>query len=221
MIPFKDVNPTKRFPFVTVSLIVINTLVFFYELSLGEANNYFIYNFGAIPGELIKLKNVQDSELIHPVLSIFTSMFIHGGWLHLIGNMLYLWVFGDNLEDKLGHVKFFIFYLVVGFLGQFGHFITNIHSTIPAIGASGAIAGVLGGYILLFPRAKIYTILPLGFFIRVIELPAFVVLGFWFLIQIINGIALASLPGGGVAWFAHIGGFISGLILVKVFKDII
>jgi len=211
MIPLKDENPSKRFPVVTVSLIAINLAAFIYVLSLGKGAEQLVYRMGVVPYNIVNV-----GLPAYPTL--FTSMFLHGGWAHLLGNMLYLWIFGDNIEDFLGKIKFVVFYLVCGFIASFAHILTQASSQIPTIGASGAISGILGGYILLYPKARVLTLIPLGYFIRLIKLPAVAVLGIWILIQFVSG--LASLPGsagkGGVAWFAHIGGFIGGLALIRV-----
>ena len=211
MIPLKDENPSKRFPVVTVSLIAINLAAFIYVLSLGKGAEQLVYRMGVVPYNIVNV-----GLPAYPTL--FTSMFLHGGWAHLLGNMLYLWIFGDNIEDFLGKIKFVVFYLVCGFIASFAHILTQANSQIPTIGASGAISGILGGYILLYPKARVLTLIPLGYFIRLIKLPAVAVLGIWILIQFLSG--LASLPGsagkGGVAWFAHIGGFIGGLALIRV-----
>ncbi|OGW56721.1 MAG: rhomboid family intramembrane serine protease, partial [Nitrospirae bacterium RIFCSPHIGHO2_02_FULL_42_12] len=153
-----------------------------------------------------------------PYITIFTSMFLHGGFFHVAGNMLYLWIFGNNIEDSMGHVKFIIFYLLCGIVAVYTFSIINSHSTIPMVGASGAVSGVLGAYIILFPRAKVLTLVPFGFYMQMIKVPAIFVLGFWIVIQIINGM-LSGGTRGGVAWFAHIGGFIAGMALISLFKN--
>ncbi|MBI4842956.1 MAG: rhomboid family intramembrane serine protease [Nitrospirae bacterium] len=215
MIPYKDDNPARTFPFITLLLIVSNMAVFFYMLTaVADVNAYktLVYSYGAIPSYLISMKKVQP---IHPSLTIFTSMFMHGGVLHLGSNMLYLWIFGNNVEDTLGHFRFLLFYILCGVAAAYGHTLTSPSSAAPMIGASGAISGVLGAYMIRFPRARIHTIIFLGFFIRVIQLPAFFVIGFWIVIQIINGmISKGVADQGGVAWFAHIGGFIAGIIII-------
>jgi len=212
VIPLKDDAPSRTKPVVTISLIIINTAVFFYELSLGRGMKGFIFKAGFIPYEIVHYG-------ISEYLTVFTSMFVHGGWFHLIGNMLYLWIFADNVEDCLGHARFLLFYLICGLAGSGAHFITSLASKVPAVGASGAISGVLGGYLLLYPTATVLTLIPLGFFIRIIRLPALIVLGFWIVLQLLNGLfGLAARGGGGIAWFAHIGGFFAGLVLVKLFQ---
>ncbi len=215
MLPIKDENPSYRRPWVNYTLITINILVFFYELSLGRELNRFIFRYGVIPVEIIHGRGW---------LTIFTSMFLHGGWMHIFGNMLYLWIFGDNVEDSIGHFKYLIFYLISGVAAALTQVLVNPTSHIPLIGASGAISGVLGAYFVLYPRARVLTLIPdpftLGLFLRIVRIPAFFVLGFWFIIQFMYG--LASLPymgrTGGVAFFAHIGGFVFGMIAIKFFN---
>ncbi len=213
MIPLKDENPTSRFPIITISLIIVNLILFFYEISLGKGLELFIQSHGVIPVRLM-----EGNPNAFPTL--FTSMFLHGGWLHVLGNMLYLWIFGDNVEDSMGHLRFLIFYLFCGLIATFTHIFVSANSQIPTIGASGAIAGVLGGYLLLFPKARVLTLIPIFFFIRIVRLPAYFLLSFWLILQLFYG--FVSLPGteisGGVAWFAHIGGFFGGLILIKFFQ---
>jgi membrane associated rhomboid family serine protease len=160
-------------------------------------------------------------HFIDRFLPIFTSMFLHGGWLHLIGNMIYLWIFGDNVEDMMGHIKYFIFYLLCGVSANYAHLYTNASSPMPTIGASGAIAGVMGAYFILFPRSKVWTLFPIFFFIQIIKIPAVAFLGFWFLMQFFMGffsLGVSSVARGGVAWWAHIGGFACGALLVFIFK---
>lgn len=218
MIPLRDNIPSRTFPFVTIAIIIINTLVFLYELSLGKQLDQLVRIYSIIPTQYISGSAHYD---LSRYLPLFSSMFLHGGWLHLIGNMYFLWIFGDNVEDRVGHFKFIIFYLLCGLAAGFTHIYTNPHSHLPTVGASGAIAGVLGAYLLLYPRARVLTLVPLGFFLDIIELPALIFLGFWFIIQFFNGffaIALVSREIGGVAWWAHIGGFIFGLFIVNIFK---
>jgi membrane associated rhomboid family serine protease len=219
MIPLRDDNPTSSAPVLTIALIAINALVFFYQLSLDpRGGQLFVYQFGAIPSVVFGVNSLPpDIGVIPPVLSLFTSMFLHGGWLHLIGNMWYLWIFGDNIEDALGRMRFISFYLLTGLIAALCHALTSIGSEMPTIGASGAISGVLGAYLILYPRARVLVLIPLGFFSRLMYIPAMFVLGFWFFLQIINS-GLAASSGGGVAWWAHIGGFVAGMLLVGVFK---
>ena len=221
MIPLRDDNPTKIVPVMTVGLIGLNVLVFLYQISLGPGGaEVFIYQFGAIPAVIFGSQNLPSELVAIPAsLSVFTSMFLHGGFLHLIGNMLYLWIFGNNIEDAMGHGRFILFYLLTGVAASMAHFFTDLNSQIPTIGASGAISGILGAYILLYPRAQVLVLIFLGFFIRVMYVPAGLALGFYFLLQILQGTLTFGQGGGGVAWFAHIGGFMAGLLLVGLFKQ--
>jgi membrane associated rhomboid family serine protease len=214
LIPFKDDNPTSTFPFVTIGLIVINTLVFLWTVTSSFKLSQIVYLYGAIPQNLLSLEKTQP---IHPMITIFTSMFLHGGFFHLAGNMLYLWIFGNNIEDVLGHFRFILFYIFSGIVAAYSHAITEAHSLIPMIGASGAVSGILGAYLLLFPHARVHTLIFFGFFVQIIRIPAVVVIGFWIVIQVINGILSKGLVNqGGVAWFAHIGGFLSGLLTIRL-----
>lgn len=217
MIPLRDTNPTEIRPVVTVTLIVINSLIFIFQFFIGEANQGLVYRLGAIPWEIVHFRNLYHSPGLPPFINLFTAMFLHGGFLHLIGNMLYLWIFGNNIEDVMGHGRFIVFYLLTGVIASGGHILADPLSEIPMIGASGAISGVLGAYLLLFPKARVLTLIPLGYVFFTKELPAVFVLGFWFVLQLFNGI-LGSAGGGGVAWFAHIGGFMAGFILIKLFQ---
>lgn len=215
MIPYKDDNPTAHFPVITILLIVVNTLVFLYQISSNTDSRAIVYSYGVIPYNLL---HGNEGIGIPIAINIFTSMFLHGGILHLAGNMLYLWIFGNNIEDKLGIFRFIIFYLLCGVIATYTHALTDPSSRIPMIGASGAISGILGAYLVLFPRARIHTLIFFGFFIQVIKIPAIIVIGFWIVIQFMNGILSKGIyGGGGVAWFAHIGGFLAGIILIKLF----
>jgi len=221
MIPLRDDNPTTIVPVMTVGLIVLNVLVFLYQISLGpRGGELFVYQFGAIPSVIFGSQTLPSELVAIPAsFSIFTSMFLHGGYMHLIGNMLYLWIFGNNIEDAMSHGRFVVFYLLTGVVASMSHFLTDVTSEIPTIGASGAISGVLGAYILLYPRARVLVLIPLGFFMRVMYIPAGFVLGFYFVIQVFQGTFSLGEGGGGVAWFAHIGGFMAGLLLVGLFKQ--
>ncbi len=206
MLPLKDDVPAVRvrFPYVNLGLIAANVLIFIYEISLSRIQlEQFIFRYGAIPVFIINGERLP---------ALFSSMFLHGGFDHIIGNMLYLWIFGDNVEDACGHLGFLVMYLLAGLSGAFLHILTAMNSRTPMIGASGAISGVLGAYLVLFPTARILALIPFGFFIRLVYLPAYLFLGLWILLQFIYG--FASLPGigGGIAFFAHIGGFLFGLI---------
>ena len=217
MIPLHDKNPTEITPFFTIGLILINVAVFVYQISLGEHGQRLVVEFGAIPWELTHFSNHPDSVVVPPALSILSSMFLHGGFMHIGGNMLYLWIFGNNIEDAMGHGRFIAFYLICGLIAAAGHVFSGPNSLVPMIGASGAISGVLGAYLILYPHARVTTLIILGWFIRLTEIPAIVLLGFWFLLQLVNSM-MTSTEGGGVAWYAHIGGFLAGMILVSFFK---
>jgi membrane associated rhomboid family serine protease len=214
MLPIRDFIPTRRFPVLTVSIIVVNIIAFGYEL-LAEAGGTLeqtFYTMGVVPFE------VTNNFGPAVALSFLTSMFLHGGFMHIIGNMLYLWIFGNNVEDSMGRGRFLVFYLLAGSLAGAAQVLANPNSLLPSIGASGAIAGVLGAYIVLFPKARVQTLIFLGYFARVAQLPALLVLGFWFVLQLFNGLlAFGMTQTGGVAWFAHVGGFVAGLLLVRLF----
>ncbi|MER3446501.1 MAG: rhomboid family intramembrane serine protease [Candidatus Dadabacteria bacterium] len=215
MIPIRDTIPSRSFPIVNTILIIVNIVVFFYELSLGSRLPYFINHYGLVPASFTVPEHADFR--IYP---LFTFMFLHSGWLHIIGNMLYLYIFGDNVEDRIGHLKYLFFYLITGLISAFSQALANLHSTIPMIGASGAIAGVLGAYILYFPRSKVLTLVPIFFFIQIVEIPAVAFLLFWFVIQFFSGVASLTVTqsDGGIAFWAHTGGFIAGLILAKPFE---
>lgn len=226
-LPLKDVNPTNRRPVATYALIAANVVVFIYQLSLGSRlGNAFVAAYGAIPFEITRWTDlVGDVQagipLVHVpgphpiVLTLLTSMFMHGGLAHLGGNMLFLWIFGNNVEDILGPFRFVLFYLACGLGAHALHIASDPSSVVPTVGASGAVSGVLAGYLLAFPRARVLTLVFLGFFIRMAVLPAYFIIIYWFIIQFV--FALASLGGtatGGVAWFAHVGGFLAGIALI-------
>jgi membrane associated rhomboid family serine protease len=218
MIPLKDENPTERLPVVTVAFIVINVLAFLYQISLGPAVAPFVAAYGAVPVRIFG--DAEGMAVGVPAsVTLLTSMFLHGGWFHLLGNMLYLWIFGNNIEDQLGHLKFVLFYGASGVLATLSHALVDMESQIPMIGASGAISGVLGAYLLLFPHAKVLALLPLGIIMQIVRVPAFILIGFWFFLQFLNGfMSLFAVGGGGVAWFAHLGGFAAGLLLIGLFR---
>ncbi len=215
MIPIRDELPTRRFPYVTVVLIVLNILFFLYELSLGSRLEAFVYQAGLIPAVL--WGKVHFWAGLPSYLRIFSSMFLHGGLVHLFFNMLYLWIFGNNVEDFLGHFHFLLFYLGCGTSAALVHAILFPSSTVPVVGASGAIAGVMGGYLVLFPYARVIVLVFLGFFITFIRVPAALLLLLWIFLQIMYGAFSFLLPNaGGVAWFAHIGGFLVGAFWCKM-----
>jgi membrane associated rhomboid family serine protease len=207
MFPLRDDRPTYSAPVVTTLLIVACALVFFYELSLDEyTRNYFITLYGVVPAHL------RPATLV-------TSMFLHGGWSHIIGNMLFLWAFGKSLEDAMGHTKFLAFYMVCGIAAGITHVAFNHYSSMPTVGASGAIAGVMGAYLIKFPRARIHTLIFVLFFFTMADIPAAFILVYWFVMQLFSGygsIAHTNVTDSGVAWFAHVGGFVTGMILVNL-----
>ncbi len=215
MIPFKDDNPTQLFPFVTISLITLNILVYVMQVTYPANPGRVAYAYGAIPHFLLTFQSVQP---IHPAMTVFSSMFMHGSILHLGTNMLYLWIFGNNIEDRLGYGRFIIFYLFCGIAAAYSHAFADPVSMVPMIGASGAVSGILGAYLLLFPFARVHTLLFFFIFIRVVRLPAIAVIGVSIVVQFLNGMVRKGSPGqGGVAWFAHIGGFVIGLLAIKFF----
>jgi membrane associated rhomboid family serine protease len=220
MIPFKDDNPTEITPVVTGTFIVLCVLVFLYEVSLPDrASEIFIYTYGAIPAVIFGHAQLPSELSALPAFgTLISSMFLHGSWMHLIGNMLYLWIFGNNIEDVMGHMKYIVFYMMCGVLAALSHALIDPQSNIPMIGASGAISGILGAYLLLYPHARVLVLIPLGFFSRLMYVPAGVVLGLWFLMQLLSGGMSLGHQGGGVAFFAHIGGFLVGMVLIGIFK---
>src|SRR5215470_7526228 len=214
MIPLRDIIPSRTTPVVTIGLIALNVLVFMYELSLGRALDAFMLRYGLVPAAF-------------SWMNVFTSMFLHGGFMHVAGNMLYLWIFGDNVEDRMGHGRFLVFYLLCGVAAALAQTITTPDSTVPMVGASGAIAGVMGAYFVLYPRSRIVTLIPLFFFFQVIEVPAIAFLGIWFLMQFISGVgSIVSTVGrgggggaiGGIAFWAHVAGFVAGITGVALFR---
>ena len=216
MIPLKDDLPTRSFPLITIGFIILNAVAFFYQISLGSASERLVISYGAIPYNMMHLFE-SNVALPSVTLSIFTSMFLHGDILHLGGNMLYLWIFGNNIEDCMGHTRFILFYLVCGMIAVYTHSWMEAQSRIPMIGASGAVSGILGAYLFLFPRARVLTLVPLGFYVTTIRMPALILIGFWFGVQVVNSFLAESMTGG-VAWFAHVGGFVAGLGLIYFFK---
>lgn len=208
-LPLKDDNPTSRFPVVTVALIAINTVVFFAQAVTPHGLELAAVRYGAVPFDITHFRTLAESAAFPPLLTLLTSMFLHGSLFHLLGNMLYLWIFGNNVEDRLGPFRFILFYLGSGIAAALTHIAFQPGSRMPMIGASGAIAGVLGAYWLLYPRARVKTFVFLIFYIDVISIPAGLVLGLWFVLQVLN-VGM----GGGVAWFAHIGGFLAGILFI-------
>ncbi len=218
MIPLRDTTKSAGFPFVNFTLIIICSLIFLYEVSLGNNMIVFIYEYGLIPADIFS--SSPHGEFYERLYPFFSSMFLHGGWLHLIGNMLFLYIFGDNVEERMGHFRYLVFYITCGLAAAVFQFVTNINSVIPMVGASGAISGVLGAYITYFPRSKILTLVPIFFFIQLIHIPAAVFIFIWFIIQFLSGVSTLGAPKetGGVAFWAHIGGFVAGLILARYFE---
>jgi len=217
MIPIRDTIRAETYPIVNSLIITVNVLFFFVELSQGERLNRFIYIYGLVPARYAIPQISAYFTSGQQVMSFLTFMFLHGGFLHLIGNMWFLYIFGDNVEDRLGHFRYLVFYLLCGLASGVSHLVINWHSKVPTIGASGAIAGVMGAYFILYPRAKVLTLVPIFFFFQFFELPAFVFLGIWFLFQFLSA-AGASAQAGGIAWWAHIGGFVFGVIFLKLFE---
>lgn len=213
MIPIRDENPTRSTPFVTIALIAVNVLVFVMQmLQPPEARQQFVFAWGAIPRDITLGWDLLPTI---PVawLTLFTSMFMHGGLMHLGGNMLYLWIFGNNVEDRLGHIQFLFFYIIGGLVAALSHVLFDPSSQIPMVGASGAISAVLGAYMLAYPKARVVVLFWIVFFVRFIRVPAILMLGVWFVMQLSGFFGDMSREGGGVAWLAHIGGFIAGVVL--------
>tara|TARA_B100001123_G_scaffold402235_1_gene489677 strand:+ start:34 stop:738 length:705 start_codon:yes stop_codon:yes gene_type:complete len=219
MIPLKDDNPTSGRPIVTYFLIGSCVLIFLLQLSSQSyQTGHLFYSYGLIPSVLMGHKQLPlDLYVVPGYITIFTSMFMHGGFMHLIGNMLYMWIFADNIEDNLGKTKFIIFYLLSGIGAAMAQVLMDTHSQIPMVGASGAIGGVLGAYLINHPNARVLVLIPFGFFSQLIKIRALYVLGFWFVLQFINSSMMSS-EGGGVAYAAHIGGFVTGMILILFFN---
>ena len=221
MLPLRDDQPRYSSPWVNDFLIGINVLIFLFEWTLDPKSlNALIYQFGVVPSHVAAfLSGSPKYPLPVVVVPFFTSMFLHGGWMHVIGNMWFLYIFGDNIEDYLGHFKYLVFYILVGLIAMITQVLVGIHSTVPTVGASGAIAGVLGAYFILYPQAKVLT----WFFVFVLWVPAWIVLGYWFALQFLNGTAtLLSFQGqnmGGVAFWAHVGGFVAGVVMINLFRE--
>jgi hypothetical protein len=216
VIPLRDENPSGSRPAVTIALIAANVAVFGYQVSLGPGLRDFMMNWGLVPARLTFARMGYES-LAGPGATLVTSTFLHGGLMHLAGNMWYLWLFGDNVEDRLGRVRFLLFYLAGGAAAGLIHYLTASESRVPTVGASGAIAAVLGAYVVTFPRARVITLIPLFPFVQIVALPALVVLGLWFVFQFFSGaLALAWSTRSGVAWWAHIGGFVFGMVAIRL-----
>lgn len=225
MLPIRDKIPSRRFPLVMVLLIMVNVLIFLFEVSLSNAGlQHLVMRFGLIPATIAG--GSYPAEVRHVsagYVTLLTSLFLHGGWLHVIGNMWYLWIFGDNVEDRMGHGSFLLFYLLGGVAAGVAHIALNPDSPVPTVGASGAIAAVLGAYVVLYPGSRIITLVPIFFYLSFVELPALVLLGFWFVFQLFSGVgSLATNTAqaqGGVAYWAHIGGFLFGILALPFFLE--
>ncbi|PYP40085.1 MAG: rhomboid family intramembrane serine protease [Gemmatimonadetes bacterium] len=232
MFPYKGENPTLATPVVTVAIIAANVAVWLLVQGAGQAEvlQGSVCNLGLVPGRLFGSIHPGERLLLSPSvactvgafpawLTVLTSMFLHGGWLHLIGNMWFLWVFGNNVEDSTGKFRFLLFYLLTGVFAAAAQSLANPDSAIPMVGASGAISGVMGAYIVLYPRVRVHMLIFLGFFVTTITVPAYMMLGYWFLLQLLGGIPSLAKESGGVAFLAHAGGFVSGMILVLLFRN--
>jgi membrane associated rhomboid family serine protease len=224
MIPLRDANPTRRTPWVTLVLIAANVVAFFlWEPITGTQREQALFFFchGAIPEEMVDLQAIPEVAAAcggkNVLVSLFTSMFLHGGILHLAGNMLYLWVFGNNIEDRMGWPVFLLFYLIAGLVAAYAEALAHPSSITPLVGASGAIAGTLGAYIVIFPHARVMALIPIFFIFQLTELSAWIVLGFWFVLQAFAGVGSLGGDVGGVAWWAHIGGFVFGALIALLF----
>ena len=219
MIPLRDDNPSSIAPIVTIVLVVACVLMFLWELSFGASGGErIIYTLGVVPAVLLGHGQLPAELTLVPAwATVFTSMFMHGGWMHLIGNMLYLWIFGDNVEDSMGHGRFVVFYLLCGVAAVYAQALPDPQSTVPMVGASGAISGVLGAYLLLYPHARVLVLIPLGLIMHTVRLPAGWVLALWFGLQLVSNL-MSEGVGGGVAFRAHIGGFVAGLLLLPAFR---
>jgi membrane associated rhomboid family serine protease len=230
MFPYRDENETQRTAIVTGAIIALNVAAWIFVQGAGStlALARSVCDLGLIPGELTlsvppgtrfpmgdRLVCLTDPD--RQISHLFTSMFLHGSWMHLLGNMWFLWIFGNNIEDSVGRLRFIAFYLLSGLAAALGQVITGPGSVIPMVGASGAISGVMGGYLILFPKVRVFAMVPIGFFLTSVALPAWVMLGYWFLIQFVSGVVTAGSETGGVAFWAHIGGFVAGVVLIKPF----
>ncbi|MGI6632159.1 MAG: rhomboid family intramembrane serine protease [Bacillota bacterium] len=222
MIPIRDTQRSRTRPVVNWLLILVNLLVFIYELGLSDrALNLFTVKYGVIPAVLTDSGSFTRETLMMTSgwFSLVTSLFVHVGWVHVLGNLMYLFIFGDNVEDRMGHGRYLAFYLTSGIIASLAHVFSSPSSTVPTVGASGAIAGVLGAYFVMFPRARVLALIPIGFFLPMIEVPSIVFLFLWFITNLFSGVAsLGATAQGGVAWWAHIGGFVAGMVLAFVFR---
>ena len=222
MIPIRDTIKSDSYPFITTIIVIANILVFIKEMILGPALEEFVNIYGVVPIKFFSSTYIHHTSFLELITPLFTSMFIHGDILHILGNLWFLWIFGDNVEDKMGHFKYLLFYLTSGIVAMVFHIVTNSMSQVPAVGASGAIAGVMGAYMILFPMSRILTLVPIIIFFSFIELPAFFFLGLWFVYQFLLGTLTLGMQGvGGIAFWAHIGGFIWGFFIAILFKTTI
>jgi rhomboid family protein len=233
MFPYKDDNPTELTPIITVGIIAANVLVWLFVQGMGSAEPLVrsVCHLGLVPGELLRTAKPGSGVELAPGLfctvdahphyaTLLTSMFTHGGWLHLIGNMVFLWVFGNNIEDVMGHGRFILFYLLCGVAAAGAQMLISPNSIVPMVGASGAISGVLGAYLLLYPRVRVHTLLFFGFYVTTVALPAYIMLGYWAVLQLLGGlVTLSGVDRGGTAFFAHIGGFAAGFLLIRFFAS--
>lgn len=219
MIPLKDSTRSSTFPIINISIILINALAFFYELSLGPQQQELFQNYALIPAKFFNLIDTNPGNIFGIVVPVFTSIFLHGGWMHIIGNMWFLWIFGDNVEDSMGHGRYILFYLLVGVGASIVHALLNADSNLPTVGASGAISGVMGAYMVLYPRGRVLTLIPI-FFLFTVNIPAFVFILIWIGLQVFQGLVSLGVSAnvGGVAWWAHIGGFFVGMLLIFIFR---
>ena len=217
MIPIRDTIRSQTYPVVNLVIIGVNVLVFILELTQGDMLHRFTYVYGLVPARYTEPRIADYFSTGHQIFSFLSFMFLHGGFLHLIGNMWTLYIFGDNVEDRLGHIRYLLFYLLCGLASGLSHLFLNLHSNIPTIGASGAIAGVMGAYFVLYPHAKILTLIPIFVFIHFVQLPAYVFLGIWLLFQFLSAAGTAA-ESAGIAWWAHIGGFVFGVVFLKLFQ---
>lgn len=216
MLPIHDDNPTRHPPLITIGLITACVIVFIWQITTKLPQQHVLFGLGITPGLLFGEHAQPHWALVPAWMTVITSMFLHGDWLHLLGNMLYLWIFGNNIEDRLGHGRYLVFYLLCGIVAVFANALPDTKSMVPMIGASGAISGILGAYLVLYPNARVLVIIPIFFFIQSVWWPAWVVLALWFVLQIINSLLTAGTQGG-VAWGAHIGGFVAGMLLIFLF----
>lgn len=228
MIPIRDDVPSRTYPFVNTTLIVLNVIAFLYEQTLDQENLVRLFHqLGVVPAAYFhdalrdSMGNVYTVSWADRIVPLFTTMFLHGGWLHVIGNMLYLYIFGDNVEDCVGHFRYLVFYTLCGLAASGAHIFSNPDSTVPTVGASGAVAGVLGAYLMLYPRAQVVAVLPIFIMLYVVRLPALFFLGIWFLEQFFLGamsLGVQTAQTGGIAFLAHVGGFVAGAVLIWVFR---